>query len=101
MQSMCRLFKLHQTYLRHTDSPSTVVCSEMDCFSFQKKLIKKKCAASEGHKKPIGGLVRPTSCTKTSRRPPLVAHMFYSAYRTLWPPVFAVDMLLCGLRPLI
>ena len=99
LQSMCRLFKLHQTYFRHTDSPFTVVCSEMGCLLFQKKLIKKKCAASRGRKKHLGGLVRPTSCTRTSRRPPLAAHMFYTTYKTLWPPVIAIDMLLCGLRP--
>ena len=68
-------------------------------FYSKKKLIKKKCAASRGRKKHLGGLVRPTSCTRTSRRPPLAAHMFYTTYKTLWSPVIAIDMLLCGLRP--
>ena len=100
LQFMCRLFKLHQTYLRHTDSPFTVVCSEMDCFLFQKKnWLKRNVRPQEAAKKHLGGLVRPTSCTRTSRRPPLAAHMFYTTYKTLWSPVIAIDMLLCGLRP--
>ena len=98
---LCRLFKAAPNiFAAHR---LTFYCRvfKNGLFFIPKKLINKKCAASKGRKKHPGGLVRPTSCSKTSRWPPLAAHMFYTAYKTLWLPVIAVDMLLCGLRPLI
>ena len=65
------------------------VCLKIDCFFYSKSGLKRNVRPTRGRKKleaaknlrPQKTSLRPISCIKTSRRPPLAAQMFCTAYR--------------------